>query len=516
MALFNNCENFSKSEYIYYSFFKNLIFAFNELQTIERIYSTSFSRVLYFLNLNDIKNDCPTFQIQKVLTDYFENVKKQHIQFSSDCNNIYNALIDLYKSNQQNRINNYVKKKEKLIEEYSQLKVDYDKKKTQYEKQAIEVVKTYKNMIINKSDEAEKDYKTTKDEALKLQDDWLICIYSTLNERKTTVQKRRKIIRDYKQTNIENLKTINSKIIDYLNKSSKLHTTYINDITSKIEKLKKSQYDNMFDDISEWSDPPKYEFAPITAGQDQLFKDVSKTIDGTDNTDFAKKLKKGVEDAGFKYIHPEFYGEEKEKYDKIDKISQKSIEGKEQISDEEVKTVCEKNEYILFFLRILNKKRSSLIEINGISFEFFHRIMDTTLNKIMNDNTKQEEPEEYFELIEYVMILSQTFYGPFQEEKRKLLQDIICTHKFWQTADVWIDTIKYHIAMEKEKQRLDEEKNYDIREEKEKSIATSAFTTYYFNMKSFDIDSDIRDEVKIAIQNYYKIPTDIIQALDSN
>ena len=68
-------------------------------------------------------------QIQKVLTDYFENVKKQHIQFSSDCNNIYNALIDLYKSNQQNRINNYVKKKEKLIEEYSQLKVDYDKKK---------------------------------------------------------------------------------------------------------------------------------------------------------------------------------------------------------------------------------------------------------------------------------------------------------------------------------------------------------------------------------------------------
>ena len=116
MALFNNCENFSKNEYIYYSFFKNLIFAFNELQTIERIYSTSFSRVLYFLNLNDIKNDCPTFQIQKVLTDYFEKVKKQHIQFSSDCNNIYNALIDLYKSNQQNRINKYVKEKEKLIE----------------------------------------------------------------------------------------------------------------------------------------------------------------------------------------------------------------------------------------------------------------------------------------------------------------------------------------------------------------------------------------------------------------
>ena len=130
--------------------------------------------------------------------------------------------------------------------------------------------------------------------------------------------------------------------------------------------------------------------------------------------------------------------------------------------------------------------------------------------------TLQEEPEEYFEIIEYVMILSQTFYGPFQEEKRKLLQDIICTHKFWKKADVWIDTIKYHIAMEKEKQRLDEEKNYDIREEKEKSIATSAFTTYYFNMNSFKIDSDIREEVKLRIQDYYKIPTDIIQALDSN
>ena len=68
----------------------------------------------------------------------------------------------------------------------------------------------------------------------------------------------------------------------------------------------------------------------------------------------------------------------------------------------------------------------------------------------------------------------------------------------------------------KKKQRLDEEKNYDIREEKEKSIATSAFTTYYFNMKSFNIYSEIRDKVKIAIQDYYKIPTDIIKALDSN
>ena len=66
MALFNNCENFSKNEYIYYSFFKNLIFAFNELQTIERIYSTSFSRVLYFLNLNDIKNDSNSKSVNRL------------------------------------------------------------------------------------------------------------------------------------------------------------------------------------------------------------------------------------------------------------------------------------------------------------------------------------------------------------------------------------------------------------------------------------------------------------------
>ena len=35
-------------------------------------------------------------------------------------------------------------------------------------------------------------------------------------------------------------------------------------------------------------------------------------------------------------------------------------------------------------------------------------------------------------------------------------------------------------------------------------------------MNSFKIDSDIREEVKLRIQDYYKIPTDIIQALDSN
>ena len=177
--------------------------------------------------------------------------------------------------------------------------------------------------------------------------------------------------------------------------------------------------------------------------------------------------------------------------------------------------VCKTNEYILFFLRILNKKRSSLIDINEISFTTFKTIMEKTLDKIEKDTTKKDNPEQYFEIIEYVMILSQTFYAIINGV-RVLLQDHVCTHKFWTNKYVWIDTIKFHIAMEREKQRIDDEKNYDVREEKAQSIATSAFTTYYFNMNAFKIDQPIRDEVKKVIEDYYHIPTDIINALDSN
>ena len=166
MPLFNDCEMFSHNEEIYYSFFKNLIFAFSELHTIEGIYSKSISRVLYFLKLNDKKIDeCPVLQIRKVLTDYLENIKNQHIQFSNDCNNLYIDLTKLYQKNQENR-STYLKDKETLDKHYTNLKVEYDRKKKEYEKIAKEVARQYRNMSNNNNDETQKDYETKKADAL--------------------------------------------------------------------------------------------------------------------------------------------------------------------------------------------------------------------------------------------------------------------------------------------------------------------------------------------------------------
>ena len=190
------------------------------------------------------------------------------------------------------------------------------------------------------------------------------------------------------------------------------------------------------------------------------------------------------------------------------------MKGEQQVTQEQLNTVCETNEFILFFLRILNKKRASLININNNSFEFYEKIMKQALVKISSDETEQKDPEQYFEIIEYVMILSQTFYAPNEKGERILLQDIIRKLPFWHNKKVWINTIKYHITMEKEKQKIIEEKNYSIREEKEKTIASSAFTTYYFNMNAFDIEHDIKENVKNEIKDFYKIPTDIIDALN--
>ena len=518
MPILNVFDKLTKNEEVYFSFLKNLLFVFNELNQIEGIYSTSISRVLYFLNLNEKAIDeYPALQMRKILTNYLEKTKNSHCTISKK--------YETFSEEVQNLLTKDIQKKEKFetakkenVNKYESIRKDYNELKNTYNDQCTNIAKQYSKMHNMKEEELTKEktqYDKAIQEAIKTQNEWQETIKKSLNLRVETIQERRAIVKEYKDNNKNSLEQCYSILKNYYEMLKEFHSESL----SKIEILNTlskdsitKQYENIFDDISDWSDPQKYEFIPFTSGNDVFFKNCTPENCKKSQTEFAKELKAELEKY-FAYEPTEY--KISDDYRKINTIANKSIEGKENITSEELDLVCKTNEYILFFLRILNKKRSSLIDINEISFMTFKTIMEKTLDKIEKDTTKKDNPEQYFEIIEYVMILSQTFYAIINGE-RVLLQDHVCTRDFWKNKDVWIDTIKFHIAMEREKQRIDDEKNYDVREEKAQSIATSAFTTYYFNMNAFKIDQPIRDEVKKVIEDYYHIPTDIINALDSN
>ena len=65
--------------------------------------------------------------------------------------------------------------------------------------------------------------------------------------------------------------------------------------------------------------------------------------------------------------------------------------------------------------------------------------------------------------------------------------------------------INYHIEIDKVKQNVNTEKDYDIRQIKIKTIVLLALTTFMFNMQSFLVDSDISKGVLGYFKTKYEL-----------
>ena len=136
----------------------------------------------------------------------------------------------------------------------------------------------------------------------------------------------------------------------------------------------------------------------------------------------------------------------------------------------------------------------------------------------LHSKGSEENRELFFETIEYIIILSQTFYTnqKVQEtERRTLLQDEISQEDIWKTSKIWIDMINYHIEIDKVKQNVNAEKDYDIRQIKIKTIVLPALTTFMFNMQSFLVDSDISKGVLGYFKTKYELTEHEIEEISN-
>ena len=513
MIVKDQFDDITANERIYFRFIKKLSYIFNELGQIEQIYSDRITRLLQFLKRNE--NGIEKFPINNLrikLEEHFEKKAIYHKELSEKCKTeLYSPVFKIIENDTQSK-KDFEKKKQEIEKLFEQTKKTFEEYQKQYyeatEIVAINYIERKNNSIIKINKELEKS-------ALNAQNKVLDFVQKQLFERNNKIKEYQEEVKKYKENNANSIKTLDEVLHKYLSiykknydDSSALMTTLLN----SLPQLKQKDYEKMFEDTSELTNYAKLEFIPFTSGHDYfLLKKCQEK--GIKDEKVIKEIKSELIEKFGSEI-PEFHDNDEtvqKKFRSIQDIVEKLINGKyntENIENEEVyNNITSEYKYSLFFLRILNKNRSKLIDIKKNVYKCFEGIMKEILKKLHSKGS-DDNRELFFETIEFIMILSQTFYTNQiieQEERRTLLQDEISQEDIWKSSKIWIDMIDYHIEIDKVKQNVNSEKDYDLRQIKIKTIVLPALTTFMFNMNSFLVESKISDEVLKHFEEKYEL-----------
>ena len=158
-----------------------------------------------------------------------------------------------------------------------------------------------------------------------------------------------------------------------------------------------------------------------------------------------------------------------------------------------------KKEYILFFLRSLNRSRAEIEIVKSDVFAVIQNIMMAIMDKYKDENYKNGETEQFFEILDTVIALSQAITLDDRNEdtidikgvKKKQIQDEVCKHEYWAKEGVWSEMVYYMIETGKVKQKISDEKNLTQRENKIMQIAYASITTCVHTMSYFGIAKDV-------------------------
>ena len=75
-----------------------------------------------------------------------------------------------------------------------------------------------------------------------------------------------------------------------------------------------------------------------------------------------------------------------------------------------------KVEYILFYLRVLNQNRAKLLSIRKDVYDAIKQTMIDILNKCNEVDLQNSEIEQYYEILQVIIALSQAFHSMSQTE----------------------------------------------------------------------------------------------------
>ena len=149
------------------------------------------------------------------------------------------------------------------------------------------------------------------------------------------------------------------------------------------------------------------------------------------------------------------------------------------------KLIEEDKEYQKYSLQLLSNKRSKgVYELNNNVYEILVKILILITDKTLN--------EMDYNLINNVLILSQTFYKLENNEKVYLFQKLI-GHELYKKEEFWSDYISYEIVTHIKKKELNEKQIGRILDEKEiirrnNDIVFAQLMTMIECMKNFGLN----------------------------
>ena len=529
----NIYEKMTANEEVYYSFMKNLQYVFSELERVEEDYANSLTRLLYFMNINNEDNDkFPALELRKFVINHLEKSRDIHLALSKECSNkLFTPLKNLLTEDFAAKTD-FENEREKNDKFFNELKETYERGKKLYYEQAKKTTKAYRDDLHKKfkTKYAMSEYNDikaknegNKKETVRLQEEWEKQICSCSQQRLIYINKKKEEIKKYKEKNKSSLLKLNTILTDYFNIYHNFYVNATNMLISTKETFSKkespiAQYDTMFDDISDWGEPPKFDFVPFISGNDQFLTCPEILPEKKKYTvDFMTIIRTYLEEfCG--YQAPELFDadpEKRENFKKIQDLANCITEKRPQeIKKDSLELMYTKKEYILFFLRSINRNRAQLEFVKPDVFMVIKNIMLEIMNKYNDENYKNGEIEQYFEILDTVIALSQAITLDDRNEKtveikgtKIQLQDEVSKHEYWRKKGIWSEIVDYMIETGKVKQRISEEKNLTQRENKIMQIAYASITTCVNTMSFFGIEKEVI--LKMRIESCAKYHVDI-------
>jgi hypothetical protein len=197
-----------------------------------------------------------------------------------------------------------------------------------------------------------------------------------------------------------------------------------------------------------------------------------------------------------KFSHNEYSNEYKQIYKYTQLFLEQATEDEFAKHSQCIELITRNKDFQYYFLKCLNKNRSTLQNMKQASYETVRLIMNTILDKAVveyNNKTEFGQDDKLILILRTIIILSQTFYNIEHPNGRKILQDDIKIHPIWKIFNIWKDIIDYHVN-DTETSQNNTTNNKD-KEKIKKDNIISALISFKMNMEFFGVPVSIITEL---------------------
>jgi hypothetical protein len=505
---------------------KNIYFALTEYQNIESEYVVTIKRILSFLMDNNKSPETFLNSLILKIKDFFKKKLEQHNEIYIS---LHNEICPSFGNILSNETLNFDNIKNDLITVNDEFKINkgkLDNAKSDYNKFGVE----YLNNL------SEKIKELINQKKLKISDKKFVEKLNAFHEKKNLKNSSQETTRNYINA-INNYNSSIEKLISSTNEAynhfKNIRENYMNNFTSLIKKLiekEKFKNDSILDSLNELNSllnsiqiktelddfiqkhilyiekPTREDFTSFTSISPQFFDYNSFKKEFNEGNQLITLIKNNLSQE-FQYFSPNLEHERediKKKFTDLQEYIIRAYEGKIGNDIEKLKNYFieeNKNQYILFFLSYLNRIRNKIINLSNNGYETIKDIFNLILDIIYE--------EKNYELIEFIIILSQTFYKTEKGYPRILLQDDIKGHKIFKEKETWI--INMCIRLNKDLKKIDPNNK-----KQKNQIIFSALLTFKFNLSNFDFNNEEINDILRKIFEKYDIKEEGNMLLELN